>query len=122
MVYQGESATFWMEHEVLFAIANAKPRSLEKQKTDYDLIRKITNNKRVCVLIDTTLAVAQDKVTRTYSEKELPNLFKAMAFVSASSFGRFITYVFLKLKKQPIPIGIFSTEKEAREWLKKIDD
>jgi hypothetical protein len=110
-----------MHEEILFAIAKPTPRTLNRQKANYELLKRITNNKRVCLLADTTHAAAQDKETRDYSVKEMPNVFKAMAIVSASYFGRFISYIFLRLKKQPIPIQVFAAEKEAQVWLKKIE-
>jgi hypothetical protein len=119
-IFEGELATLWFdENGILCALAKSVPRTLEKQKENYTFIRQITGNKKVCLLSDTTSSRPQDKETRDYMARELPNVFKAMAVISESVTGIFITNVFLTLKRQPIPIKIFSDEKKAKEWLKQ---
>lgn len=119
-IFEGELATFWFdENGILCARAKNTQRSLETQKRNYDFIRQITGNKKVCLLSDTTSSQPQDKQTRDYMAAELPNVFKAMAIVSGSETGKLITNIFLTLQQQPIPIQMFPTEKEAKEWLKQ---
>ncbi|MES2763901.1 MAG: STAS/SEC14 domain-containing protein [Bacteroidota bacterium] len=119
-VTEGELASFWFdENGILYALSKSTPRTLEKQKENYALIRRITKNKKVCLLSDTTTASQQDEVTTTYMIKEIPNLFIAMAIISDSALGRFTVNHFLTTNHQPIPIKYFTNEKEAKEWLKK---
>lgn len=119
-IFEGELAIFWFdENDILCAYAKNTPRSLEKQKQNYAFIREITGNKKVCLLSDITSASPQDKKTRDYSAGELPNVFKAMALISKSPLGKFIANMFVALKNQPIPIKMFATEEEAKEWLKQ---
>jgi hypothetical protein len=118
-IFEGELATFWFdENGILCALSKNTPRTLEKQKKNYEFIREITSNKKVCLLSDTTTSRPQDKETRDYMAGELPKIFKAMAVISGSVLGKLITNTFLVLKKQPIPIKMFSNEAEAKEWLK----
>lgn len=118
--FEGGLATFWLdEHGILYAVSKTTPRTLERQIANYELIAKITGNKKVCLLSDTTNSSPQDKETRDYMAAHLPDLFKAMAVISASSGGRFITNIFLALKQQPIPIRFFTDEEEAKAWLMK---
>jgi hypothetical protein len=117
-LFEGELATFWIdEHGILCAISKSASRSLEKQKKNYEFIRQITGDKKICLLSDTTTSSPQDKETRDYTATQLPLLFNAMAIVSDSIVGRFTTNVFLALKQQPIPIKFFSNEEDARKWL-----
>ena len=119
VVFEGDLATFWFEEDLLCAHAKSCGRTLEKQKENYDLVRRISGNKKVCLLTDVTSVSPQDKETRDYMAAELPNVFKAMAVVSSSVWGKFVTNLFLALKQQPIPIKFFSSEAEAREWIKQ---
>jgi len=119
-VFEGELATFWFdENGILYALSKNTPRTLERQKENYQFIKKITGNHKVCLLCDTTNSSLQGKETRDYSATQLPNYFHAMAVISKSAIGKFLTNVFLKLKNQPVPITFFNNEIEAKEWLKK---
>ncbi len=119
-VYEGELADFWMDEEgILCAISKMVPRTLENQKANYDLIRQITNNKRVCLLADNTLTYEQDDATRKYMASEIPKIFKAMAVISRTVFGQGVSDTFLYYEGTPVPIKTFKDEKEAKEWLRQ---
>lgn len=118
-IFEGELASFWFdENGFLCAQAKNTPRTLERQKENYALIRKISGNKKVCLLTDTTSSSAQDRATREYTATEIPHIFKAMAIISTSAAGRMVANLFIALKDNPIPIKIFGDESSAREWLK----
>ena len=52
-IYEGELASFWFdENGILCANSKSVPRTLEKQKANYDLVRQITGNRLVCLLAD----------------------------------------------------------------------
>ena len=117
-IYQGELADFWFdENGILYAVSKAVPRTLEKQKMNYDLIREITGNEKVCLLADNSVTYTQDNHTREYSAKEIPSLFKAMAVISRTSLGKAASFLFQYYEGQPIPIMVFDNEKDARTWL-----
>lgn len=119
-VFEAELGTFWFdEHGILCAQAKNTARTLEKQKETYAYIKKITNNTKVCLLSDTTNTSSQDKEVRDYVAIEMPHIFHAMAVISSSKLGHFVTVIFLALKQQPIPIKFFHNEKDAKDWLKQ---
>ena len=119
-VYEGELADFWFDEDgILCAVSKMTPRTLEKQKANYDLVRKITDNKRVCLLADNTLTYEQDDDTRKLMADEIPKIFKAMAVVSRTVFGKAVSDTFLYYHGTPVPIRTFNDENEAREWLKQ---
>jgi len=118
-VYEGELADFWFDDGILCAVSKMTPRTMEKQKANYDLIRKITNNKRVCLLADNTLTYEQDDATSKYMAAEIPKVFKAMAVISRTVFGQAVTDTFLYYHGTPVPIKIFKEEEEARVWLRQ---
>lgn len=117
-IFEGALAKFWFdENGILCAVSKPTLRTIETQRENYEFIKNFTGNQRVCLLADTTTTSPQDKATREYMAKELPNVFKAMAIISRSPLGYFITNLFLAIKHQPIPIKFFKSEKDAKEWL-----
>jgi hypothetical protein len=117
-IYEGELASFWFDEDgILCANSKSVPRTLEKQKANYALVRQITGNKPVCLLADNTFTYTQDDTTREYSAQEMPKLFKAMAVISRTTIGRAAAHLFTYFQGQPIPIRGFENEKDAKEWL-----
>jgi len=117
-VYDGELADFWFdEHGILCAVSKMIPRTLENQHRNYQLIKKITGGKKVCLLADNTLTYEQDDTTRKLMAIEIPKLFKAMAVFSRTIFGQAVSDTFLYYQGSPIPIKTFKDEKEAKAWL-----
>ena len=118
-LYEGELATFWFdENGILCAISKNIPRTLQMQKDNYAFINKITANKKVCVLTDTTNSLPQDKAIRDYLSTEIPKAFKAMAIISKSPLGQIVANIFVSVQQNIIPIKFFQHEHEAKEWLK----
>ncbi len=117
---EGDLCTFWFEENgILCALAKNRPRSLENQKKNFQLISEITKNEKVCMLFDISLAQVQDKETREYAAIEMQNIIKAMAVLSDSHSGRFAASIFITLSDQPVPIKMFDDEKVATSWLKQ---
>ncbi len=117
-IYEGELASFWFDEKgILCANSKSVPRTLEKQKAHYALVRQITGNKLVCLLVDYTFTYTQDDTTREFSAQEMPKLFKAMAVISRTTIGRAASHLFTYFQGQPIPISSFENEQDAKEWL-----
>jgi hypothetical protein len=83
------------------------------------LVKKITGNKKVPLLIFLGNSPVPDKETRKFSTQQLPDVYKAMAMVSKPGLSKFIMNILFSLKPAPIPMKSFSDDKEAREWLKQ---
>lgn len=119
-VYEGELADFWFDDQgILCAVSKMVPRTVENQQGNYELIRKITGGKRVCLLADNTLTYEHDDTTRKLMAEEIPKVFKAMAVFSRTVFGQAVSDTFLYYHGAPVPIKTFKDEKEAREWLQQ---
>ena len=118
--FEGDLATFWFDtNGILCALGKNTPRSLQKQKENYQFIKQITGGKKVCLLSSTTNSKPHDKETRDYIESELVNHFKAMAIISRSAVGELIPKIFMTINQQSIPIQYFDSETEARQWLQQ---
>lgn len=118
-LYESELATFWLDESgILCAIAKDTDRTLQKQMDTYALIRKISNNQKVCMLSEASSSRIADKETMDYMTHEMPKIFKAMAVLSETSTGKALTTIALNLHQDPVPVMLFDNEEEAKEWLK----
>lgn len=117
--YEAPLATFWFNEDgILYAVAKDTPRTLEKQKETYAVIRKIADNQKVCMLSEASAARIPDEETTKYMNQEIPNLFKAMAVLSETATGKAPTVAANILQSTPVPIHLFDSEEQALEWLK----
>jgi len=68
--------------------------------------------------VDTSNVISTTKEARDYliGEEASRNI-TAMAFYIDSPVGKIITSFFLKIKKPPYPLKIFSSKEKAIEWL-----
>ncbi|HXU26124.1 MAG TPA: STAS/SEC14 domain-containing protein [Bacteroidia bacterium] len=119
-IFEGHLATFWFDEQgILYAKAKNVPRNLQVQKENYEFIKQITGNKKVCLLSYTSTSHPPDKETRDYIERELPNYIKAMAVISKTATGKIIPNIFVAINSQPIPIQFFDTQAQAKQWLQQ---
>ena len=117
--FESELAVFWFDNDgILYSKSKQQQRTIEALKKDYEFLKRINDGKKVCLLADATKMSQIDKETRNYIDEQLPNYFNAIALISKSMLGYFITNVYLTVKKQPIPIKFFKSQKEAVVWLK----
>ena len=119
-LYESDLAVFWFEESgILCARTKDVIRTLDKQKRTYELIKQISDNKKVCLLSDTSSSQKVDEEIREYMASEMPKIFTAMAVLSETTIGKVPAIIFLNMNGQPIPIKMFTEETEAREWLKQ---
>ncbi len=117
---KGEIADYWLDPTgILYSYSKNPKRTVENITNNIALVKKITGNKKVPLLIYLSNSPVPDKETRKFSTAQLPNVYKAMAMVSKPGLAKFIMNILFSLKTPPIPMKSFSDENEAREWLKQ---
>ena len=117
-IFKSEIAEFWFGDEgILYCNATPVERTIDNVTESFNLVEKITGGKRVCLLTDLTNTGVQSKKERDFAMEMLPRYYKVMAVITNSDFQRTIANIFLSLYNTPIPIKIFKTENEAKEWL-----
>ncbi len=117
-IFEGDIATYWFDDGILISLSKSPRRTVENIKANVELVKRITNNKPVPLLIYLSNSPVPDKETRKYSTEQLPVIYSAMAMVSKPGLSKFIMNILFSLKKPPIPMRSFIDDKEAREWLK----
>jgi len=118
--FTGPFGTYWFDDDgILNSSSNSVRRTLEAARENIALIKRMTQNRPVCLLVHVKYSPKPDRATRDLVSKELPNLYKAMAMVSPSGVGKLIMTVLFALKPPPIPMKTFSNELAAKKWLQK---
>ncbi|WP_316831333.1 STAS/SEC14 domain-containing protein [Pedobacter aquatilis] len=117
---QGEIADYLLTDEgILISYSKSILRTVENIDKNVELVKKITNNKPVPLLIYLKNSPVPDKATRKFSTEKLPEIYTAMAMVSKPGLAQFIMKILFKFQNPPIPIKSFTDDKSAMEWLKR---
>jgi hypothetical protein len=117
---KGEIADYWLDPQgILYSYSKSIKRTVENIKGNVALVKQITGNRKVPLLIFLSNSPVPDKETRKFSTEQLPVIYSAMAMVSAPGLSKLIMNVLFRLKPPPIPMKSFSNEAEAKEWLKQ---
>ena len=119
-IWEGEIATYWFDDNgILVSLSKSVLRTVENISSNVKLVRSITDNKPVPLLIYLANSPIPDKQTRKFSTEQLPVIYTAMAMVCKPGLSRFIMNILFGLKPPPIPMKSFTNDKAATEWLKQ---
>jgi hypothetical protein len=117
---KGEIADYYLDDGgILYSFSKSPKRTVENIRENIALVKRITGNKKVPMLIYLSNSPVLDKATRKFSTEQLPHVYTAMAMVSKPGLAKFIMNILFALKKPPIPMRSFTDDEEAREWLKQ---
>lgn len=120
--FEGEIATYWIEDGILYSLSKSILRTVDNISGNVELVKKITGNRKMPLLIYLKNSPVPDKATRKYSTEQLPNIYKAMAMVSKPGLSQFIMKILFRFSQPPIPMKSFTNDKDAKEWLKQFVD
>lgn len=111
-------ARFWFDGKGIFhCVAKDVKNNLSLLQEASELADSLLHGTRSCILVDATHAHPLDKASREFALRGVKNHYKAMAFLSESLVGTMAVNIFLKMKRPQLPTKLFTSEKEAREWL-----
>jgi hypothetical protein len=116
-VTEGEIATYWFDDGILVSLSKPTKRTVELIKHNVALVKQLTNNKPVPLLIYLSDSPVPDKETRKFSAQKVPEIYSAMAMVSKPGLSKLIMNMVFALKKPPIPMKSFTGDQEAKAWL-----
>jgi hypothetical protein len=117
---KGEIADYWLSDDgLLYSYSKSPVRTVKNITENIQLVKQITGNKKVPLLIYLSNSPVPDKETRKFSTEQLPNVYTAMAMVSKPGLSKFIMNLLFSLKKPPIPMKSFTDDQEAKEWVKQ---
>jgi hypothetical protein len=118
--WEGEIASYWFnDHGILVSDSKSPRRTIENISSNVELVKSITGNQPVPLLIYLSKSPVPDKQTRKFAAEKLPEIYSAMAMISRPGLSGFIMNLLFSLKPPPIPMKSFTDDKEAIEWLKQ---
>lgn len=119
-VTEGAIASYWWEDNgILVSLSKDPKRTVENIAGNVALVKELTGNQPVPLLIYLCKSPIPDKAARKFSTEQLPVIYSAMAMVSTSGLAEFIMNLLFRLKPAPIPMRSFKSDVEAKEWLKR---
>ncbi|MDP4285358.1 MAG: STAS/SEC14 domain-containing protein [Bacteroidota bacterium] len=118
-IYEGEIATYWFDDGMLVSLSKSPKRTVKNITANVALVKEITGNQRVPLLIYLSNSPVPNKKTREFSTEQLPVIYSAMAMISKPGLSKFIMNILFALKPPPIPIKNFTNDVEAKKWLKQ---
>ncbi len=116
---EGEIADYYFEDGILFSLSKSVKRTVENISENVTLVKKITGNKPVPLLIYLSKSPVPDKATRKFSSQMVPEIYSAMAMVSKPGLAQIVMRMVFAFQNPPIPMKSFSSDKEALVWLKQ---
>lgn len=116
---KGEIADYWYNEGILYSYSKSVLRTVESIAGNVALVKQITGNKRVPLLIYLSNSPVPDKATRKFSTEKLPEIYTAMAMISKPGLAQLIMKILFRFKPPPIPMRSFTNDEEAREWLQQ---
>src|SRR6478735_11780541 len=116
---KGEIADYWYNEGILYSYSKNPVRTVKNISENISLVKSITGNKKVPLLIYLSPSPVPDKATRKFSTEQLPNVYTAMAMVSKPGLSKLIMNILFALKPPPIPMKSFTDDEEARKWLEQ---
>lgn len=115
---KGEIADYWYAPDgILYSYSKNPTRTVKNITENISLVKSITNNKIIPLLIYLSSSPVPDKTTRKFVAAQLPKVYSAMAMVSKPGLSKFIMNILFSLKQPAIPMKTFTDDKKAKEWL-----
>ena len=118
-IFESGIATYWFENGYLVSLSKPVKRTVENISANAVLVKSITGNTPVPLLVYLASSPVPDKATRKRSAEKLPEIYTAMAMVSKPGLAAFIMKILFALKAPPIPMKSFTDDTEAKKWLQQ---
>lgn len=119
-IIPGEIADYYLDPSgILFSYSKNVLRTVDLIARNVELVKEITGNQPVPLLIHLVSSPVPDKETQRYSREKLPEIYTAMAMVSKPGLSAFIMKLLFTFQKPPIPMKSFTNEGQALAWLQQ---
>ena len=120
-VVETQTCKIWLEDDIIHIVSlPGTEETLETAKENLAAVKKLVKNGKKPLLADMSQIKSVSREAREcYSRKESEEFTSAMALIAKSAVSKVIGNFFLGLNKPPYPIKLFTSEKEAIDWLKE---
>ncbi len=111
---------FDQNHHILYAYSKNILRTPQLIRENVALVKSITNNQKVPLIIHLTKSPIPDKETQKISKELMTEVYTAMAMVSKPGLAQLIMKVLFSFSKPPIPMKSFTNETDALRWINSL--
>jgi len=112
-------AIVWMDNDgILYSIAKNIPRTIGNLKETFKILKTKIGDKKVCLITDTTQTPPYTIEAREFLERQMYDLYKAVASLSCSPKAEMMSSI-LFMGKKPYPAKTFNNANLAKEWIMK---
>ena len=122
-VIEMPSSTIWLDKDgILYSVGKppAGPRSIDDLRAEMAEFRRVIGEGKYCIIMESSgKGPTPPKEQRDEIARELNSVTKALAVVSSSPLGRMMANLFFSFKPPKYPMKLFSTEREARQWIRQ---
>ena len=119
-IFEGEIATYWLDDDgILVSLSKSTKRTVANITANVGLVKQITNNRKVPLLVYLRSSPMPDKAARTFSTEQLPHVYSAMAMVAEPGLANFIMKLLFSFQQPPIPMKHFTDDAAAKAWLRQ---
>jgi PAS domain S-box-containing protein len=109
---------FWFDDEgILNVISSREPHTNEKITEFRSILRSALRGQRICCIADIRDADLS-KVGKSFSNAEVPEIYRAVAFVSENDADQNTAQAISTLPGA-LPTRVFKSREEARVWIKR---
>lgn len=117
-VFEGAGMLYWIRDGIIFLNAgNEFSSDIRVAQAEIETLRSRMNYKKLPAVLDISGRVKNSsREIRENTQKELPELFSAIAFVSSTALGRMMINIFQGIKPLPYPTKVFRSAAEATRW------
>ena len=117
---KGEIADYYYDTDgILYSYSKDVLRTVKNISENIALVKQITGNKVVPLLIYLCDAPIPSRETRKFSTEQLPKVYKAMAMVSQPGLSHLIMRILFRFTPPPIPAKSFTDDEKAKAWLQQ---
>ncbi|HXD91957.1 MAG TPA: hypothetical protein VNX01_02025 [Bacteroidia bacterium] len=120
------TSTMWFDDDgVLYSIPKTRisqPQIINKEEAlkQIEEFKNLIGHKKTCMIsFSDSTAQPPKKEEREWIGKELDSIVKALGIISASPLSKMAANLFFALKPPTYPVKFFSTQAEAKEWIKQ---
>lgn len=114
-------ATCWLESQTLCISSNNIPRTKSNINEHYQILKGIVK-KKVCWMLDFQTCQNFSKEINAVIDKELPSICTCIAIIAKTNCEKTGANYFQQFENIGIPVKICESEREARVWLKCLDN
>ena len=116
-------ASLQLENNIVkMTLTTDREYEISDVKEIFNAIKKLNPDKKALLLADISFIKNVKREVRQYASYGGADILKATAIITKTPLSKVVGNFFIGLNRMTTPVQLFSTEKDAINWLNKIDE